>query len=323
MDAKPLIEELAIIIVDDMQFSRAVLKNSLERRGYADIRMAASGAEVLALLRQRGADVVLADWVMPEMNGLELADAIRSLDEQTNRYTSIILFTAKEGGEALVEAFQHGVDDYLTKPVHELELAGRVHAAGRISTLQNTLLITTQALELDNRHLRTLSMMDELTGLGNRRHLDEELAAHLKHVHARGGGLCLAMLDIDHFKAVNDTYGHESGDALLRSVATRLRRAVRPTDSLARISGQQFAAVLYYPESGQFRPSVFDRILSDIGNRPFYIDDQEIHITASIGVSCVMNGIDAVLPSPEELFAQTEHRLQEAKQQGRNRIVIG
>ena len=166
-----MITDLSIIVVDDMQFSRAVLKQALQKNGYTDLRLAESAQACLKMLDERSADVVLADWVMPEMNGLDLTEAIRHMDEERNRYTSIILFTGREGNEAMQEAFERGIDDYLTKPVDEKELAARVFAAGRIATLQNTLLETASALSAANAHLEELATTDSLTGLGNRRYL--------------------------------------------------------------------------------------------------------------------------------------------------------
>ncbi len=348
--------DLAMIVVDDMEVSCATIRAALTRTGYTDVRVAGEARQALEMLRERRADVVLADWVMPCMDGLTLTECIRRLDEETNRYTAVILFTAKEGVDALVEAFERGVDDYLTKPLDERELAARVHAAGRISTLQNTQLETTAALTRFNRQLEELATTDPLTGLGNRRYLESRLNALLLETTARGGATCCVMIDIDHFKAVNDRYGHDVGDEVLKSLATRLRRAVRPTDIVVRMGGEEFAVVMYYPDirlsdqpaspagqappyttitgatlrrAGLARPTtrncapaanagIFERILGTIQQRPITTSAGPVALTISMGVCCHTHGTP---PTPEALLKCADEKLYAAKEAGRNRVV--
>ncbi|HDK03718.1 MAG TPA: diguanylate cyclase, partial [Gammaproteobacteria bacterium] len=237
--------------------------------------------------------------------------------EETNRYTAVILFTAKEGVDALVEAFERGVDDYLTKPLDERELAARVHAAGRISTLQNTQLETSAALTRFNRQLQELATTDPLTGLGNRRYLESRLNALLLETTARGGATCCVMIDIDHFKAVNDRYGHDVGDEVLKSLATRLRRAVRPTDIVVRMGGEEFAVVMHYPDI-RLNVGIFERILETIQERPIITSAGAVALTISMGVCCHTHG---TLPAPEALLKCADEKLYAAKEAGRNRVV--
>ncbi len=309
--------DLATIVVDDMEVSCATIRAALTRTGYADVRVASDAQQALEMLRERRADVVLADWIMPSMDGLTLTERIRQLDEETNRYTAVILFTAKEGVDALVEAFERGVDDYLTKPLDERELAARVHAAGRISTLQNTQLETTAALTRFNRQLQELATTDPLTGLGNRRYLESRLNALLLETTARGGAACCVMIDIDHFKAVNDRYGHDVGDEVLKSLATRLRRTVRPTDIVVRMGGEEFAIVMHYPDM-QLNAGVFDRILKAIQQRPITTEAGPVTITVSMGVCCHTRGAP---PAPEALLKCADEKLYTAKEAGRNQVV--
>ncbi len=309
--------DLAMIVVDDMEVSCATIRAALTRTGYTDVRLAGDGRQTLEMLRERRADVVLADWVMPCMDGLTLTECIRQLDEETNRYTGVILFTAKEGMDALVEAFERGVDDYLTKPLDERELAARVHAAGRISTLQNTQLETTAALTRFNRQLEELATTDPLTGLGNRRYLESRLNALLLETTARGGATCCVMIDIDHFKAVNDRYGHDVGDEVLKSLATRLRRAVRPTDIVVRMGGEEFAVVMHYPDI-RLNKGIFERILETIQQRPIITSAGAVALTISMGVCCHTHGTP---PAPGALLKCADEKLYAAKEAGRNRVV--
>ena len=155
-------KDLSIIIVDDLQFSRIVVKTALKKAGYNGVRMADSATEALTMIEQKHADVVLADWMMPEMDGLQLTQLIRQGDEEKGTYTAIILFTAHDGVEYLVKAFDHGVDDYLCKPPNPQELAARVNAAARVAALQNDLLETSRQLQQTIRNLEKMALVDEI-----------------------------------------------------------------------------------------------------------------------------------------------------------------
>ena len=314
--------DLSIIIVDDMQFSRAVLKQALMKGGYDDLRLADSAGACLEMLNERCADVVLADWVMPEMNGLELTNAIRQLDEERNRYTAVILFTGREGNEAMQEAFERGIDDYLTKPVDELELAARVFAAGRIATLQNTLLETASALSAANAHLEELSTTDSLTGLGNRRYLTQQLEDYLMECRNRGGGVCLALIDVDMFRDINDQFGHDVGDEVLLGLSRRLRRAVRPTDIVVRTGSDEFGIIMHYTDPDTFRASVFDRVVTSVSQRSVQTSEGDIPVTISMGVDCYMGDKSQPLPEPPQMMSAADERLFRAKEAGRNRVFV-
>jgi diguanylate cyclase (GGDEF)-like protein len=312
-------QELAIVVVDDQESGQRIAEIALNRAGWRDIRFADGGQQALELLTRRCADVVVADWMMPNMDGLALTARIRALDEQNNHYTSVILFTAVQGIEPLVEAFECGIDDYVNKPLDERELAARVHAAGRIATLQNALLQTSQALADRNRRLEEMATTDPLTGLGNRRFFDEQLDSMLVETSTRNRATCCAIIDLDHFKEINDRYGHAIGDEVLIGFAIRVRRAVRPTDIVTRIGGEEFAVIMHYLEPAQYRPEIFDRILSGIGGRPIHTTAGDIAITASIGVCCFT--ADDIPCNRESLLKCADAKLYRAKQEGRNRVV--
>jgi len=313
-------KDVSIIIVDDMQFSRVVVQAALKKAGYSNIRVASSAAQALSMMEQQHADVVLADWVMPEMDGLELTDIIRQNDEEQGVYTAIILFTAQEGIEPLVEAFNRGVDDYISKPPNPHELAARVNAAARIASLQNDLLETSQQLEDTVKHLEEMALTDPLTGVGNRRLLTRQLEMHLLDATARKGGVCFLMLDIDHFKKINDTHGHDVGDEVLIGFTRRIRRTVRPTDLVARMGGEEFGIIMHYTRAENFKPSSLDRLLSSINQRPFKTSVGDLDVTASIGV-CFYKG-EGEQPSVQNLIKCADEKLYQAKASGRNQIVI-
>ncbi len=311
---------LAIIVADDIELTRTMIQASLQKAGYLDIRLANGPDEMLKRVEERPADVALIDWIMPKMNGLELCTRLRQLDDEHNRYTSIIMLTAKEGIQHLVKAFGHGVDDFLNKPINELELAARVHAAGRISILQNSLLETMRELEASNRILSEMAVTDPLTSLGNRRYITQRSEALLAEVNSRGGTLAFLMIDIDHFKQINDQYGHDVGDEILKKIARRLRKATRPTDVVGRFGGEEFCILMHFPDASLCTPNLFERILKSVSDKPFNIDQHQVLVTVSIGVSiCNKSGEACAMPT---LLKEADERLYKAKEAGRNRVVF-
>lgn len=313
-------KDVEIIIVDDMQFSRVVVQAALKKAGFINIRVASSALQALRMMEEKHADVVLADWVMPEMDGLQLTDTLRQRDEERGEYTGIILFTAQEGIEPLVEAFNRGVDDYICKPPNPHELAARVNAAARIASLQNDLLETSKQLEETIRHLEDMALTDPLTGAGNRRLLSRQLEQHLLDATSRRGGVCFVMLDIDHFKKINDTYGHDVGDEILVGLTRRVRRTVRPTDLVARMGGEEFGIIMHYTNPENYKTTSLDRLLSSINSRPFKTAVGDLSITTSIGV-CFYSG-EGQQPSVQNLIKCADEKLYQAKANGRNQIVF-
>jgi len=314
----PAKHDLSIIIVDDVELTRAMIESTLKSTGYSDIRVAHGAEHALQLIKERLADVVLADWIMPEMDGLELCSQIRQHDEENNHYTSVILITSKEGVDPMVEAFERGVDDYLNKPIQKQELSARVQAAGRIAALHNTLLETTQALEQNNQLLQEMATSDPLTGLGNRRYIQQQLEAVITETNSRGGTTACLIIDLDHFKDINDNHGHAIGDEVLIGVARRLRRAVRPTDIVGRMGGEEFCVVMHFSDNSHCKPAIFDRLLKAINLRHYPTSAGEMIITSSIGV-CTFTK-HGQIKTLDELLKCADEKLYEAKAAGRNCI---
>ncbi|MDH5517500.1 MAG: diguanylate cyclase [Gammaproteobacteria bacterium] len=312
-------KDSSILIVDDLQFSRAVVKSTLSKAGFTKLRMAESAQQALDMLSEEEADIVIADWIMPEMDGLELTDHIRNQDEENNSYTGIILFTAQEGLQHMEEAFNHGVDDYLTKPPNPREMIARIISVARINQLQNMLLESSNELSQMVKHLEEVALTDPLTGVGNRRLLLKELEAHLITASSRKSGVCYAMLDIDHFKKINDTYGHDVGDEILIGFTRRLRRCVRPTDLVTRVGGEEFGVIMHYNQQDQFKLSSLERIVSSINSRPFKTNAGGIDVTVSVGACYYRGGGER--PSVKDIMKCADDKLYLAKDAGRNQLV--
>jgi len=304
-------KDLSIIIVDDLQFSRIVVKTALKKAGYNGVRMADSATEALAMIEQKPADVVLADWMMPEMDGLELTQRIRQRDEEKGTYTAIILFTAHDGVDYLVRAFDHGVDDYLCKPPNPQELAARVNAAARVAALQNDLLETSRQLEKTVLNLKKMALVDELTGAGNQQFLMKNLKAHLLEASTRRGGVCLAMVELRELEELSSTHGEFILDEILISQHRRLRRAVRPTDVVARLDNNIFGIIMHHTKTKDYKPSAIERILTMINNRAYKTSMGNLSITGCIGVH-YYRGDEAII-SVDEMIKRAASKLDQAR----------
>ena len=305
-------KDLSIIIVDDLQFSRIVVKTALKKAGYNGVRMADSATEALAMIEQKPADVVLADWMMPEMDGLELTQRIRQRDEEKGTYTAIILFTAHDGVDYLVKAFDHGVDDYLCKPPNPQELAARVNAAARIAALQNDLLETSRQLEQTIQNLKKMALVDELTGAGNQQFLIKNLKAHLLEASTRCGGVCLAIIELRELEEITAAHGKFIADEILISQHRRLRRAVRPTDVVARMDNDFFGIIMHHTKTKDYKPSSIERVLTMINNRAYKTSVGNLNITGCIGVHYYRG--DEALISVDEMIKRAGSKLDQARE---------
>ena len=217
----------------------------LKRAGY-EVEMASNGREALAKLEQGDFPLMITDWEMPEMDGIALCRALRSKEQG---YTYIILLTSRDAIEHLVAGLQSGADDYLIKPVIEPELIARLNTGRRIVTLE-------RSLRAANEENRRLSITDPLTGVYNRRYLMEQLPREIDRAARYGRQLSTIMCDVDHFKKINDTHGHLTGDEVLKWFATTLQSGVRTSDWIARYGGEEFVIVLPETNASTTRPNV-------------------------------------------------------------------
>lgn len=188
--------DLPILVVDDAKFSSMVVGRTLRNAGYRDVRIVNNAPEALKLIEQRPVSVLIADWLMPEMDGLELTDQVRQQDEQNNHYTYVILLTARESVEALSEAFDRGVDDFIYKSDMTKQLIPRIFAADRMADRQNTLLRANSLLIENNRELESTNIIDLETGLCNTKYGRERLTKTLRHAESRGGASAYVLCGI-------------------------------------------------------------------------------------------------------------------------------
>lgn len=262
-------EDISIIIVDDLHFSREVFKSGLAKAGYTDIRTAASGDDALFQLNQRRANVVLADFWMPNMNGLELTDLIRMWDQKNDRYTGIVLITAEDATSSIVVAFDRGVDDFVTKEANHFEIAARVYGAARTAAQQNELRQMSQQLSVEYQALQKNSLIDRETGLENKTYLLNFLESMIQHCSTRGGGFGLGIIKLTGNN--NQTINLRKGT--LRTIANSMKLVMRPLDTVCRLDTSTFAIAIFIEDVDNYKADLFPRLLSNIKNRTREKDD--------------------------------------------------
>lgn len=300
----------SLLIVDDARFSSAVVNKALTSAGYTDIRAATSAPAALKAIEERSASIVIADWLMPEMDGLELTRRIRQIDETTNRYTYVILLTAKEGPEALVHAFDEGVDDFVNKSAMTQQLVPRVMAAERLTSLHNRLLAENQQLLEQNRKLKTLSTLDPLTGLGNRNYAVKRLSDCVRHSQQRGGAACYLLMSIANYAELEKKMPRAVFSQLVVAVARRLRQLVRPLDTVTRVAPDRFALIMHQPDIRQCAASGFKRLLDGINRKEF--KTQTGFVAIHCAISLVAADQNTGFPEPEPMMQRAEGLLPRA-----------
>ncbi|MGB5329581.1 MAG: response regulator [Gammaproteobacteria bacterium] len=270
-------EDLSIIVVDDLQFSREVVKSALGKSGFTDIRTASSADEALYLLNQRRAHVVLADFWMPGMNGLEMTDLIRRWDENNDRYTGIVLLTAEDTASSIVVAFDRGVDDFISKSANQFELAARVFGAGRNAFQQNELRERTRTLSSQFLRVKQYSLQDPETSLPNRAQLELHIEALIEHSKSRGGGLGVSLIEVS-------SPNNELRLGTLKTIANSIQLSLRPMDMVARFNIGTFAVLVPYQDPEVFNTKMFDRLINSIKRHTMQTTDQGKQLNISTGV---------------------------------------
>lgn len=302
---------MRVLIAEDDRSSRNILKAVLTQLDYEAIAVEDGNAAWEILQEPDAPKLVILDWVMPGMEGVEICNRLRKTAKPDDVYTYVILLTSKGSKENIVKGMGAGADDYIIKPYDHNELYVRLRAGQRIVELQTELLDTKKKLLLKSR-------TDSLTGILNRGAILQLIEREYVRSMRTGGPFGLSMLDIDHFKLVNDTYGHAAGDTVLKTIVQRIGRVIRPYDSLGRYGGEEFLIlVANNRDSGDSGIcNVSERIRLIISSSPILIDKLEIPITASQGTVVWNNEY-----SFEEMISAADEALYKAKRAGRNRVV--
>ena len=297
---------MKILIVEDEVISRRMVKKYLLDAGH-EVVEAEDGQSAWELFQNEPFHFVITDWVMPRLDGPELVKKIRSSGQKS--YTYIIMLTAMDNKDNVVFGLESGVDEYLTKPFNGRELVARVSSGMRILKLEEQLMQARQQMEV-------LAMRDGLTGLFNRRAIEEYAESEFNITERKKHPLSIVMLDIDHFKKVNDRFGHKAGDYALQQVAKILKEDLRSYDRVGRWGGEEFMLIL--PDTHlDDALIVAERIRVKIAETKITLESGEafsIHI--SLGVACT-SGQSTTLT---KLIDSADQAMYQAKQSGRNQV---
>jgi two-component system, cell cycle response regulator len=300
--------DFKVLVADDSRIYRKLVEDTLSEKQYA-LLFAKSGREAIDLFSEHQPSLVITDWMMPDLSGIELCEHIRNHSRQT--YTYLIILTGITEKNKLVKGLAAGADDFLTKPFHSEELLARVGVGRRIVELH-------RQLAAKNLLLEELARTDPLTGLPNRRAIEDWATRQLSGAARYGFSFLVVLADLDHFKSVNDTHGHDAGDRVLKKFAEILKANSRRSDICGRMGGEEFLFILTHTTQENAR-IVIERIRAELEATKFDFDGGSLTVTASFGLA----GFEGTQTADfNRLVAQADVALYAAKRTGRNRIEI-
>jgi two-component system cell cycle response regulator len=306
---------MKILVAEDSASARLMIQRALVDLGHECI-LAEDGDQAWERFQGSGVDVVISDWMMPGMDGDELCRRVRA--DATAPYAYFIILTSLEGRHHVINGMQAGVDDYLSKPFDREELDARLIAAARVTTLHHRLAHQGAELERLNATLFEDSRRDHLTGLGNRKRLDEDLTEWTARAERYGDVFSIALFDIDNFKRYNDTFGHLAGDDVLRSVAGTLQRACRLGDAAYRYGGEELLIALA-GQTLEAATTTGERMREAIEMMAIpFGEPTSATLTVSAGVAQLQPDDNGTF---SRLLGRADAALYLAKQSGRNRVV--
>jgi diguanylate cyclase (GGDEF)-like protein len=296
---------MRILVAEDTPSSRRLLEGALTTAGYDVVTVPDGTAAWTSFESGDAPQLAVLDWEMPGLTGPQVCRKVRACGSQA--YTYMLLLTSKTNIGDLVEAMEAGADDYITKPFDPAELFARLRSGRRILDLQAQLLAARE-------ELREQATRDALTGVWNRYSILEILCRDLARAAREGGHVGIALMDLDHFKAVNDTYGHLAGDAVLQQAARRVEGAVRTYDAIGRYGGEEFLAVLPGCREAD-AVALAERMRHALAAEPARLEERELRMSASFGVASAPGG------RFEDMIHAADEALYRAKRSGRNRVI--
>jgi len=314
--------DTAIMIVDDTKFSSAIIQRMLVKAGFTDIRITDNALDALDAVKQRPVEIMLADWLMPGMDGLELTQLVRELDRHRGCFTYVMLLTAKENDEALQEAFAKGVDDFIGKTHLKTQLLARVHAAQRLTKLHNSLLQREQQLKNQFRVVTRMNRLDATTGLGNAQHLRHQLDRTLIHIKGRTGQMGLILCRLDNLNELVPKGGGRSlRNEVIREACQRLTEHTRPLDDTARLSENIIGVLLHSTASSVSTRKLIRRLYDALFTKAYSTSAGFVSLTGCIQLDLA----DAAQPLPasaEWMLDQALLRLQHISVEQRHGIHV-
>lgn len=300
--------KLGVLVVDDSPVYRKLVEHTLEGQPYAPV-FAKNGREAMELYARHGPSIVITDWMMPDFSGLELCQHIRG--DVKHPYTYIIVLTSVSEKGNVVKGLAAGADDYLTKPFDPGEMLARIGVGRRTVDLH-------REIDGKNKLLEEMAHTDPLTALPNRRAIEEWAGRQLRGAARHGYSLWVVHADLDSFKTINDNFGHDAGDQVLKEFAAMLKEHTRASDISGRMGGDEFLLVLTHVDEKHIRMTV-ERLREHFASKKFSFGGKNISVTASFGV----RGFQSKEPLEFSLLVrEADKALYEAKRAGRNQIKI-
>jgi diguanylate cyclase (GGDEF)-like protein len=297
-----------ILLVDDSKLIMGFGKSILSKEGY-EVSYAPNGHEALEMVSLETPDLILLDVVMPGMDGYEVCKRVKA-DEKA-RDIPIIMLTSKGETADKIKGLNLGAVDYITKPFDAGELIARVKTQLRVKELH-------KALQEKNRELQELANKDGLTNLYNHRYLQERLIKEIERAKRYNIDLSFVLIDIDHFKHFNDTYGHQTGDVILKTLGLILNKTLRESDMAARYGGEEFALILVHTGSNTAQEAV-ERLRRTVEAYKFEVDNDHFQVTISLGIASFSQ---KAIDTAKDLVECADKALYMAKNKGRNRVEI-
>ncbi len=298
----------SILIVDDAKFSSAIVKKTLTVDGYTDIRVAENAIDALSMLNERNANILIADWLLPGMDGLALTQLVRELNRRKNNFTYVILLTAKEDSKDLKTAFEKGVDDFIGKTSIKTQLLPRINAADRISSFHNSLLQRELTLKEQFRGLALMNRIDPITGIGNRQFLEQQLSRYLKQGKVRNGNVGLLLCRLDNLEEISRQHGEMLKNNVLKMACDRLQESGRPLDDIARIDENTIALALFGNDPTFVTHNLIQRVQDTTLKVPYDTPSERIDLKGTIHYE-IINPDDNSKQSAKDVVTRAVDRL--------------
>ncbi|RPI45755.1 MAG: diguanylate cyclase [Betaproteobacteria bacterium] len=314
-------DKLRVLLVEDDAATLLMLEKLLDDAGYR-VFTAADGKQGLHAAMECRPHIIVVDWLMPEMDGLQFCRALRN--SKIGRAVYLVMLTGVEEESRMLQAFEAGVDNYVTKPLNPRLLLAQLRAGERVVSLQTEaesdreeIQRVAAGLAMNNRRLQEAALLDPLTGIPNRRYAMDRIHQEWSAAERSARPLSCMLIDVDHFKSINDTHGHDVGDLVLRRVSEVLKHTARAPDVICRIGGEEFLVVCPDTDAAAAAQCA-ERLRQATGNMRIPIGNVSLQVTISIGVAAR----DSTMHTPESLIKAADQAVYAAKHAGRNRTMV-